>query len=415
MIKKIIISGIIIFLVFAYTLKGLKLFTVVNRQNNTSKSIKALPYLVWEEAGDKSHLKGVIVNQSNAFRGLNLYNSRNQAMAQLTDMDGNLLHYWKKNIYYKDSWHHIEPTAQGDLLAIVKDKYLVKIDFNSNLIWKVDGRFHHDLDIDSDGSIVSIIRKSEWKDVQNQKYPILNDYLIFLDSNGKFQWEVSVFDLVKDYIPTGRLQASLQWYERKKKLQKVPKNKEGSIKFRPNSAPDIFHTNSVEWIQQDIDSLCQKHDLLISIRELDLIAIIRIANNDPQLMWNWGPGIISRQHHPSLLENGQILLFDNGRVHEFSRIVKMNPLTQTIDWMYQNPSEFYSPTRGGVQNLPNGNLLITESNKGHVFEVTPNREIVWEFYNPIFLSNSTKRATIYRFHRLYDENQFPFIHQWVKK
>jgi len=34
------------------------------------------------------------------------------------------------------------------------------------------------------------------------------------------------------------------------------------------------------------------------------------------------------------------------------------------------------------QRLPNGNTLITESTQGRIFEVTPENEIVWEYYNP---------------------------------
>ena len=33
--------------------------------------------------------------------------------------------------------------------------------------------------------------------------------------------------------------------------------------------------------------------------------------------------------------------------------------------------------------MPNGNTLITESDGGRLFEVTPDNEIVWEFINPV--------------------------------
>ena len=36
----------------------------------------------------------------------------------------------------------------------------------------------------------------------------------------------------------------------------------------------------------------------------------------------------------------------------------------------------------GAQRLPNGNTLITESDGGRALEVTPDRRIVWEFFNP---------------------------------
>ena len=38
-------------------------------------------------------------------------------------------------------------------------------------------------------------------------------------------------------------------------------------------------------------------------------------------------------------------------------------------------------TGWGQQRLPNGNLLITVSEAGYVFEVTPERKVVWSYVN----------------------------------
>jgi hypothetical protein len=43
---------------------------------------------------------------------------------------------------------------------------------------------------------------------------------------------------------------------------------------------------------------------------------------------------------------------------------------------------FYSKTCGTAERLTNGNTLITETDFGRAFEVTPDGRIVWEFYNP---------------------------------
>ena len=57
--------------------------------------------------------------------------------------------------------------------------------------------------------------------------------------------------------------------------------------------------------------------------------------------------------------------------------------------------------------MPNGNTLITESNKGHVFEVTRDGEIVWEFYSPYIDLIKKKRAVIYRMMRITDPENYP--------
>ena len=53
--------------------------------------------------------------------------------------------------------------------------------------------------------------------------------------------------------------------------------------------------------------------------------------------------------------------------------------------------------------MPNGNTLICEGAPGRIFEVTPSREIVWEYVNPFFYpdprtganTNATFRAHRY--------------------
>ncbi|MBK9256472.1 MAG: aryl-sulfate sulfotransferase [Saprospiraceae bacterium] len=49
-----------------------------------------------------------------------------------------------------------------------------------------------------------------------------------------------------------------------------------------------------------------------------------------------------------------------------------------------SPKEsFFSPRVSGVQRLWNGNTLVCEGNNGRFFELTPEKEIVWEYVNPV--------------------------------
>jgi hypothetical protein len=54
-------------------------------------------------------------------------------------------------------------------------------------------------------------------------------------------------------------------------------------------------------------------------------------------------------------------------------------------WQYagteQSPLD--SDIRSENQRLSNGNTLITESNAGRILEVNADREIVWEYTNPV--------------------------------
>ena len=114
--------------------------------------------------------------------------------------------------------------------------------------------------------------------------------------------------------------------------------------------------------------------------------IFILDQNTKQIVWSAIDDQIRDRlegpHGATMLSNGHILLFDNGRYRLWSRVIEFEPLTYKIVWEYR-PDDFYSSTGGYAQKLPNGNILVTESDAGHVFEVTPQKEIVWEFYNPL--------------------------------
>jgi len=60
-----------------------------------------------------------------------------------------------------------------------------------------------------------------------------------------------------------------------------------------------------------------------------------------------------------------------------------------IVWEYKEDSiaTFYSCILGGCQRLGNGNTLICDSAYGRILEVTPEKEVIWEYVNPYFRDN----------------------------
>jgi len=60
-------------------------------------------------------------------------------------------------------------------------------------------------------------------------------------------------------------------------------------------------------------------------------------------------------------------------------------LSNQIVWMYGSRSgqNFFSHIGSGAQRLPNGNTLICADTEGHIFEVTADGELVWEYINPV--------------------------------
>jgi len=55
-------------------------------------------------------------------------------------------------------------------------------------------------------------------------------------------------------------------------------------------------------------------------------------------------------------------------------------------WEYLAPDKYslFSAFVSGAQRLKNGNTLITDGTVGRFFEVNPEKNIVWEYWNPYF-------------------------------
>jgi len=119
---------------------------------------------------------------------------------------------------------------------------------------------------------------------------------------------------------------------------------------------------------------------LLSMREMNVIAILDVEQKS--IVWALS-GQWTRQHQPTMLDNGHLLLFDNRGHRGMSKVIELDPFTQEIAWAYEGTPEngFSSPSGGTSQRLANDNTLITESESGRAFEVTPDGRIVWEYHN----------------------------------
>jgi hypothetical protein len=143
------------------------------------------------------------------------------------------------------------------------------------------------------------------------------------------------------------------------------------------------------WAQGNSVQELPDGDILASFRPTS--TVVRISRNTGKILWKLSPPFVAGQHAPTLLPNGNILIFDNGthRLDDsmpYSRAIEIDPATNEIVWKYQDyPSwNFFSPRMGIAQRLANGNTLLTESSFGRFFEVTKEGQIVWEYVNPFF-------------------------------
>jgi outer membrane protein assembly factor BamB len=263
-------------------------------------------------------------------------------------------------------------------------------------------RAHHGFYVGKNKDIYALNRRDSVIFRSGLPVPILEDYITIFSEDGDPKGDISFMKAAKSELPSKVIFEIYRYIARPGKLWKILTRRfmGGPVFISSSGALDILHANSAMVIERDIDGLCKEGNVLISIRNLDLIVIFDVEKE--KFVWKWGPGIIDDQHDAKMLDNDNILLFDNGYQRGYSRIIELNALTGEIVWEYKakKPEDFYSPRRGVCQRLPNGNTLITESDRGRVFEVTYSGEIVWEFYNPEVKEDTRERKAFRKLTRI---------------
>ena len=244
----------------------------------------------------------------------------------------------------EDAHHDITQLSNGNLLVlyltdvpkkVVKEKLgqrfenvrvrsdvIAEIDPSGNEVWRWEAHDHLDL---------SECGARSCPDLTQEKY---------ITGKERFDWT---------HINTIREIPNNQWYE------------EGDERFRPGN-------------------------IMIMVRNFWTSMII--DRNSGKIVWRFhgtqrhkiSGGHESHMIEPDLPGAGNVLIFDNGRVHEQSSILEVNPTNQEIVWKYSDGKNFFSRVAGSAQRLPNGNTLISEDATGRVFEVNEAGEEVWSHH-----------------------------------
>ena len=334
-------------------------------------ALKNVPYLSGSVDPNPKAM-GVLVNERGGVApGLNFFSTLMRGEAFLVDNDGKRLWRWSLSKEFSPAelrpgipsgYTHVFPN--GDVLAFVDGLGVVKLDKDSKLLWKHTALSHHDAFVADDGTIFALVHVRRAVPAISDRYPSLLDDVEVLSPAGERLRVISVFDALQS-SPYAFL---------------LPKTAGLSLDANTD-ALDVLHTNHVEVYDgrlAGLSPLFGRGNLLLSMRNLNAIAILDGATS--QVLWLWGPTNLSLQHYPTILENGNVLLFDNGT--GLSQIVEVDPRTNAVTWRYAPEKDFYSASRGACQRLSNGNTLITLSDGGHALEVTQAGRTVWEYANP---------------------------------
>lgn len=283
--------------------------------------------------------------------------------AWLFDSEGNEVHRWPIRYASLDETsepqnvmlHGMEVFPDGSLaLTFDAGNTVARIDACGERIWSTAGRYHHTLNRDGAGMLMT------WRD----------DTIVWIDEEtGE---EVRALDLRKEVVHArdGEQQGYLDIRTR------TPETAAGRLRYMD----DPFHPNDVEPLRAEMAAafpMFETGDLLISLRELNLVAVL-----DPETgalkWWHHGPWL--KQHDPDFQPDGTITVYDNATGTGSSKIRRIDPAddTVTLDFAGSGEVPFYSWRRGKHQYLPNGNILLSEPEHGRVLEVDAAGKLVWD-------------------------------------
>lgn len=354
----------------------------------------------------------LLYDKENSYGGYTLFSPMiNSKSVYLIDMEGNLVHKWDTE-YGPGSYAMLlengnllrggtlrgAPAAIGGAAGIVQE-----IDWDGNVVWEYkllgpNEVQHHCFTRLPNGNTMMLAweRKSIDEFIAKGRDPktipvsipgfggnfqnsFWVDFVREVDKAGNTVWEWHVWD----HIGTGPHQFDINY--------KLPDAMGGT-----DANYDWTHFNSVEYMPQT-------DQVLLNSRNFSEFYIV--DHKTGAMLYRWGnPGNHGQGKPPSWLDNGdqkvfgphnatplangKVLVFDNGSERpqgNRSAAVEVNIRTGNIDWEYAAPqsNSFYTARQGGAQRLPNGNTFITSANSGHLFEVTRDKKVVWDYVNPI--------------------------------
>lgn len=344
--------------------------------------LQTLGYLTWGEdrARDKSGV--VLHDEAKAAPGYNLF-TNDEREVRLMDMQGQIVHRWMvPGVRKKCEFARL--LEEGEVLVLCVGQAVLRLTADSQVVWEQPGNFHHDLHVLADGRILVPYAER----VAHEGRPVSFDGIMELSASGS---PISKWSSHESFDDLRRFHG-----------KRHPDRKDSE---RPAFPEDYYHLNAVSTLPDNAlgrrDERFREGNWLIGLRNVHTVMILDRKTRKP--LWSWGEGHLELPHVPIMLENGHILVFDNGTRRGHSRVIELDPEHETIVWQFPSePDEsFFSKWRGSNQRLPNGNTLILESERGRAIEVTPGGEVVWEFWNPD--RKKGRRRLVYRMERIAPE------------
>jgi Arylsulfotransferase (ASST) len=296
--------------------------------------------------------------------GYNLYDGK------LIDMQGKTVKTWS-SVFMGALDSNGDYYAQKYYQSPVWGRYT----WDDKIVWEKRLTVHHQILLTPQGTVITFTKEMHVYRGRKVEFDVILEF----DKEGRQLRRFSMWDHFRDFYQYhGPLSADRQ----------INSNAPDDFKKSPWGGNfDYYHLNFLSLVPdnvlKDTNPAFEPGNWVLSFRHGDMIFIVNPQTG--KIVWHIFPKDvpdgIQGVHATQMLANGDMIILDNGTYRKWSRIIEWNLLSKEILWEYR-PQGLISYTQGYIQVLANGNMLVTESEKGHVFELTRDKKIVWEFYHP---------------------------------
>lgn len=375
---------------------------------------------------------GLLINDlsANQSEGYTLINPLSDNSVFLINNCGEVVNQW--------DFSHSQPSVNAYLLEngnlLQTNRFFCEIrDWNNNIIWSIDNlnvlgvTTHHDIEPLPNGNILALVRDRYTK-----------EEIHALGKDTSFQENFFVLEKVIEIEPIGNNSANIVWEWKfiDHIVQDFDSSKPnfGVISNNPHLL-DINYDNPIDPVNfihlNGIDYNESLDQIIISSRHLREVFIIDHSTTTAEaatgsggnsgkggdFLWRWGnPEVydmgtsadqqLGLQHDPQWVKNGayqgKISVFSNfayGTNPNASSIHIIDPyengdyslssgkfLPINYDWSWDGivkNEPMQTAIRGSVYIMENGNALVNESVRGRLSEVTPDGNVIWVYEIPI--------------------------------
>ena len=168
----------------------------VDVDGDTLDQLRALGYANEGEALPEGAEVGVVHHDpDSAVAGLTLYTDAKACETHLVDMEGRSLHRWTGTPCYR--WDNNVLLANGDLLVTTRERkgdgredadsarYLIRLSWDGDEIWRLPLRVHHDVDWTPGGEIIAMTHRFRRLPSVHPDVPVRDHTLTRLTSDGR--------------------------------------------------------------------------------------------------------------------------------------------------------------------------------------------------------------------------------------